>query len=382
MEFLHFKTPFLPVKQCLVDKITTVLHHVPLVANLARKKFIARFVMGLIKSRNVHFCEVAHHLNEGVKLASNETRIQDFFRNAALDYTALALLLVSLLPGQGKLRLCIDRTEWDFGKCQVNILLVTVGRGENHWPLCWELLDNQSGNSNAADRIALLDFCLQVLGQHRVGLVVGDREFVGHKWFKYLKDKGISFVMRMPKHHQLTDEQGQRHAIAAWGLRPGQSRQLGRCQVDGVWGGALVTALAEGEYLFLFGTATLAFMGQFYRKRWTIEACFQNLKGRGFNLRKTHLQDREKLKKLVGLVSVAYAFCVSVGTQLHEKVQCIGQKNHGYKRTSFSRHGLNAIRESTRPGASTLTPLVPRLDGLIRWLCIQLTLLQVTKIVG
>ena len=217
------------MKQCLVAKITILLHSAPLVRNLARKKFIARFVLGLFKSRNVQFCEVAHHLNDGAKLASNETRIQDFFREVELDYLALVVLLVGLLPGMGKLRLCLDRTEWDFGKCQVNVLLVTVGRGDCHWPLCWELLDNRSGNSNAADRTALLDFCLQVLGPHRVGLVVGDREFVGHKWFKYLKDKNILFVMRLPKHHLLTDRQGRRQAIADWNLRPGQCRQLAAC---------------------------------------------------------------------------------------------------------------------------------------------------------
>ena len=217
------------MKQCLVAKITILLHSAPLVRNLAHKKFIARFVLGLFKSRNVQFCEVAHHLNDGAKLASNETRIQDFFREVELDYLALVVLLVGLLPGMGKLRLCLDRTEWDFGKCQVNVLLVTVGRGDCHWPLCWELLDNRSGNANAADRTAVLDFCLQVLGPHRVGLVVGDREFVGHKWFKYLKDKNISFVMRLPKHHLLTDRQGRRQAIAAWNLRPGQCRQLAAC---------------------------------------------------------------------------------------------------------------------------------------------------------
>jgi hypothetical protein len=370
------------VKHCLIAKITTVLQHAPLVRNLARKKFIARFVLGLCKSRNVQFCEVSHHLNDRVKLASNETRIQDFFREAALDYLALAGLLVSLLPGTGKLRLCLDRTEWDFGQCQVNILLVTVGRGDCHWPLCWELLDNRSGNSNAADRTALLDFCLQVLGPHRVGLVVGDREFVGHKWFKYLKDKNISFVMRLPKHHLLTDRQGRRQAIADWNLRPGQCRQVAECQVDGVWGGAQVTALAGGEHLFLFGTANPAYLGQLYRKRWTIEACFQNLKGRGFALRGTHLHCRAKLKKLVGLVSLAYAFCVSVGTQIHEKVQPIGTKNHGYKRASFSRHGLNALRQYSRPGRRADPVFSANMNALFRWIINQVPLYQTTKIVG
>lgn len=260
--------------------------------------------------------------------------------------------------------------------------MLTVGRADRHWPLCWELLDNQSGNSNAADRMALFDFCLRVLGRERIGLVVGDREFVGHHWFAYLKDNAIPFVMRVPKHHQLTDLAGTRHRVSDWELRPGQSRQLAHCQVDGVWGSALVTALAEDTYLYLFGTAPVAQLGKFYRRRWTIEACFQNLKGRGFDLRKTHVQQREKLKKLVGLVSLAYAFCVSVGTRLHEKVQPIKAKKHGYKRASFSRHGLNAIRAWTRPDASAVATLLPRLAALVRWLCRQNTLLQATKIVG
>ncbi len=60
--------------------------------HLSRRKFIAQFVIGLIKSRNVQFREVAQHLNDTTKPASNETRIQHFFRTVALDYVALARL--------------------------------------------------------------------------------------------------------------------------------------------------------------------------------------------------------------------------------------------------------------------------------------------------
>jgi len=123
------------VKHCLSTNITTVLQHAPVVRNLARQKFVSQFVIALLKSRNVQFCEVAQHLNDAVKPASNETRIQDFFRETALNYLVLAQLLLGLLPAQGKLRLCLDRTEWDFGQCQVNILLVTVGRGTFQLPL-------------------------------------------------------------------------------------------------------------------------------------------------------------------------------------------------------------------------------------------------------
>jgi hypothetical protein len=370
------------VKQRLSAKITTLLQCAPVVRNLARQKFVGQFLIALLKSRNVQFGEVAQHLNDAVKVASNETRIQDFFREAELNYLVLAQLLISLLPAQGKLRLCLDRTEWDFGRCQVNILLVTVGRGEFQVPLYWELLDNRSGNSNASDRIALLQVCVQLLGKARIGLVLGDREFVGHQWFKWLKNNDLNFVMRLPRHHLLTFASGRQQAITDLGLLVGQTRRFAHCQVDGVWGQVWVKALAGNDFLFLFASAGLGWPDQLYAKRWTIEQCFQNLKGRGFNLEATHLRCRHKLRKLVALVSLAYACCLSVGMLADQKLQPIARKNHGYRATSLSRHGLNILRQLTRPGTCPHQPLARLVERLADWLVQQLLNLQLTKIVG
>ena len=370
------------MKQRLITKITTVLQLVPLVCNLSRQKFIAPFVIGLLKSRNVQFCEVAQHLNDAAKPASNETRIQHFFRDVEPDYLVLVQLLISLLPAKGKLRLCLDRTEWDFGQCQVNILLVTVGCGEWHVPLYWELLDNRSGNSNAAQRIAVLEVCVAVLGRERIGLVLGDREFVGHVWLKWLKDHGLNFVMRLPKHHLLTEQNGRRRAIADLGMTVGQVRRFAHVQVDGVWGQVWVKSLAEGEFLVLFGTAGLTSLGQFYAKRWTIEQCFQNLKGQGLNLKNSHLRSYNKLRKFVALVRLAYAFCLSVGQAADRRTQ-VAHKNHGYRATSLSRHGLNIVRQLTRPAADARTRIARIVEVLLDWLTRQVARYQIpVKIVA
>lgn len=203
---------------------------------------------------------MAQHLNDSAKLASNETRIQDFFREADIDYYCVAALLLSLLPRDKKLRLCIDRTEWDFGKCQVNILMILVGYGNFQIPLYWELLDNKSGNSNANDRTILLASCIEIIGKERIGLVVGDREFIGHKWISYLKNNGLKFVMRIPKSHLITTRDGLRRAVSDFNLTLNKPVLLPDCQVDGIWGHVWLSLLENGEYLFLFGTATLEFM--------------------------------------------------------------------------------------------------------------------------
>jgi hypothetical protein len=276
------------MKQSFTSEITRVLGKVPIVGNLARRKFIFQFVVGLIKSRNVQFCEVAQHLNDQAKLSSNEVRIQDFFREVELDYEFVAVLLLSLLPAKGKLRLCIDRTEWDFGCCQVNVLMMLAGSGSMQVPLYWELLDNKSGNSSAQDRIELLKGCIALVGKERIGLVIGDREFVGHKWMKYLKDNGLLFLMRLPKHHSIERFNGQVVKVDQLVFEPQRPLLLKDCLVDGVWGQVWVKPLEKGDYLFLFGTTKVELMGQLYGKRWTIEACFQTFKERGFDLEKTH----------------------------------------------------------------------------------------------
>ena len=89
------------MKQRFVAKITTILQRAPVVHNLAWQKFVARFLIALVKSRKVPFGEVAQHLNDAVNVASNETRVQDFFRETDLNYLVLAQLLLSLLPAQG-----------------------------------------------------------------------------------------------------------------------------------------------------------------------------------------------------------------------------------------------------------------------------------------
>ena len=71
--------------------------------------------------------------------------------------------------------------------------MVLVGCGELQRPLYWELLDNKSGNSSSKDRIDVLEKCFAVVDSKRIGLVVGDREFVGCKWVKYLKDNKLLF---------------------------------------------------------------------------------------------------------------------------------------------------------------------------------------------
>jgi hypothetical protein len=75
------------MKQYFTAEIKAIFAKAQIVQNLARQKFILRFVLALIRSRNVQFCEVAQFLNEEVKDKCNEVRIQDFFGKRHLPMT-------------------------------------------------------------------------------------------------------------------------------------------------------------------------------------------------------------------------------------------------------------------------------------------------------
>ena len=151
------------------------------------------------------------------------------------------------------------------------------------------------------------------------------------------------------------------------------------CLVDGVWGNVYLKRLVGGDLLYLFGTMEARHMGSVYRRRWTIEACFQSFKSRGFDLESTHLRELAKLKKLVALVSIAFGMCVSIGIYQHEKVKKIKVKKHGYKAKSFFRHGLNMIRQLLKKDAAKWHEYIAK---FIRWLNRELSFYQGIILVG
>ena len=304
----------------LIKSVSDYLNYTQIVSNLSRQKMLIMTICSMLKTRSVVLSEIAVQLNDNAKTDSNETRLQDFFREVAFDYEALAKFIFVFLMANSnqKIRLTIDRTNWEFGNYSINILMIIASNGKNHVPLFWELLDNEGGNSNCEQRNELLQKCIDLLGPERIGLLLGDREFIGIKWFKFLKKNKIRFCVRVPKHHLITTTLGEQLLAQDIWNRNKKATRYQSCQVDGVWGSALITQDAKGELLYLFGTANVDYFDQFYKKRWTIETIFQSFKSRGLDLEKTHLQTNGKIKKLVGLVAMAFTFCNTLGVYIDE----------------------------------------------------------------
>lgn len=315
----------------------------PLATNLARQKCFVGAVTGLIHAKNVQLPQIAKGFNSHRSNQANERRLQAFLTDYRFDYDRIALLLTLFIP-RGRITLCLDRTEWDFGKCQVNVLMITARCGEVAVPLFWELLNNKSGNSAVSDRVDVLEKTINLLGLARISLLVADREFVGAKWVKVLIDKQVPFCLRLPKTHPIRLRNGECWLVDDL-LVAHKQRFYQHVLVDGQWVNVYLKQLDKHEILYLIGSPDAPELGRLYRRRWSIETLFQSLKARGFDLESSHLQSLDKLKKLIGLVAMAFGFCLVAGHHYHRKVRLIPLKGHGYKSLSYFRKGKDELQD-------------------------------------
>ena len=76
-----------------------------------------------------------------------------------------------------------------------------------------------------------------------------------------------------------------------------------------------------------------------YMRRWEIETLFQALKGRGFDLESTHLTDKDRIDRLLGMVTLAYCWAYSTGEWRAEK-RPIKRLNYGRLASRIFRYGL------------------------------------------
>src|SRR3954447_8452227 len=127
---------------------------------------------------------------------SADRQVQRFFAEFSIDYDPIARLLFSLLPCKSNLMISIDRTNWQFGKTDINIFMLSVCYQGIAFPLLWKLLAKK-GNSNTKERTELMEKFVKLFGKGCIQAVVADREFIGKDWLKYLQQQRIAFYIRV-----------------------------------------------------------------------------------------------------------------------------------------------------------------------------------------
>ena len=312
----------------------------------ARLNFLSMFLVALFKVKTVNFAEIATALNPNAKIGSNHRRLQRFFADFELDYDLMAKLVVTLVPttGEGYV-LSLDRTNWQFGQFSINLLVLGIVYQGVAFPVYWMFLDKQ-GNSNTAERIAIMEKFMTTFGVSSIAWLLADREFVGKKWFRFLRQQKFPFRIRIKQNFQVPGKQGQIPVMAIFQhLTPGETLVLPRKRLILGQQLYLIGLRLEDEYLLLVTDQKPQTALEDYAKRWNIETLFGILKSRGFRFEETHLTDGERINKLLALLTLATIWAFKVGQWLHQQ-EPLKIKKHGRLAKSIFRYGLDFLRST------------------------------------
>jgi hypothetical protein len=191
----------------------------------------------------------------------------------------------------------------------------------------------------------LLKKFIDRFGKNCIAGILGDREFIGSDWFKWLLDERLFFYIRIKKSMITTDSRGRDVAVKALfrDLKPTQERIL--FDKRSILGHDLYITgmkLLDGELLIIVTNEAPGKAIKIYGLRWEIETLFSCLKGRGFNFEDTHIIDPERIKKLCVLLAIAFCWAHKTG-EWHHEVRPIKIKTHGRPAVSLFRYGLDYI---------------------------------------
>jgi hypothetical protein len=318
-----------------------------LAANLdwhgARIKFLARFLTALITTRTVNLAEIASVFAGVAQPASHYERCRRFLKDFDLPYAELAQFIVGLLDVD-TWTLALDRTNWKFGKTDLNLLVLAVVQQGTAYPVVWFPLE-KAGNSNTDERILLLELFLTLFEKEQIAALVADREFVGKTWLAWLTAQGIPFQIRAKASFQAT-YRGRGGALSQWFRHATLQRPLVLRRPCQMWDAAYYLSgcrLPSGEYLILVAPTYEPQALAQYARRWGIETLFAALKTRGFHLEDTHVTKEDRLQKLFALLTLAFAWCHQVGLWLNQQ-QPLQKKKHGRPPRSIFRRGLDCLR--------------------------------------
>ena len=306
----------------------------------ARIGFLAQFLLALFKVRSVNLAKLSTGFGGKAQVDSHYKRLQRFFRSFEMDPAHWARRLVRLVPvGDGPWRLTLDRTHWKFGAVDIHFLVLGIAYRGIAVPVFWSVLD-KAGNSNTAERKALMERFLAVFGVDRIAVLLADREFVGEAWFHWLQTQRIPFHPRIKRDTLVPHSWNRMMRIDTLlgSLKPGQAHLLpGRRPVWGCFVYLSVLRLDDGEFLAIATSgAPQAEAINAYADRWQIETLFGCLKTRGFNFEDTHLREAARLSKMMGLLALGFAWTHRIGQQLHDPDRPIPLKKPFSDRSSPS----------------------------------------------
>ena len=316
--------------------------------NKSHATLLAQLMVAFCAIRTVNLKQVVNAIHSNATADSRYRQLQRFFASTDICFDGVSQFIVRLFfSDSAHFSLTMDRTNWKYGRVNINILMLGICYKKRAIPVCWMML-NKAGNSNTQERIELISRFINLFGRERIDVLLADREFVGGDWFCWLREQKIPFNIRIKQNNITTNSRGLSVDIDGlfYHLKPGEELVLSG--IRRLWEVPVYLAglrLHDGELLIVATSEYCSNAIQQYTKRWEIETLFECLKGRGFNVEDTRLTSPERVSKMVAILALTYCWAHKTGEWRSEQGDGINIKKHGRLAKSFFRHGLDLIQQ-------------------------------------
>lgn len=332
-----------------LNQLTNILSQ-NLTMNKARMACLALIIVAIIQAQSSNLKKIARGFTKGYT-SSNYRRLQRFFAQVHIDEDEIARFIYQLF-NLDKVIISIDRTNWKWGKKNINIFMLSIVHQGIAIPLYWTLLDKR-GNSNSNERCALIQKFINTFGADKIQYVLADREFVGEKWFKWLDAEEIAFCIRIRQNIKVANHNGKQVQVKTLlrNLSQHETFMLGRAvAVQGVKVRLFAKLDSNNDYVIVATNDLEQFDAMsLYTKRWEIETLFSCFKGRGFNLEDTHLTHLDRVSKLVTVCALAFCWAYHVGIKaVKQNPKKQKRKKHGRPQQSLFAIGLDILIDGFR----------------------------------
>lgn len=310
---------------------------------------LSQIILGLFIVHTVNLSKLSRTFPTKSKQASVYKRLQRFMKRLTFSPKSLFCMVCEVLSLSMPIVLCMDRTNWKFGKIHINYLVVSIAYKGISIPFLWRLLtDKKCGNSDFNDRRKLFDRALRFIHPSQIKELLCDREFLSGDWIAYLNSKGISYVIRSKSSVLATNNKGKTMSFKKMFANLARGKSSGLKVKRSVLGCDVYIAakrLDDGELLILISNHKGMSILQRYRVRWEIETLFSAMKKRGFNWEETHMTEPSRLSNLLFVLSIALIWAYRQG-DLILKARPLKVKKHGFPQHSIVRVGIDFISKA------------------------------------
>ncbi|MGI9175142.1 MAG: transposase, partial [Rhodothermales bacterium] len=186
--------------------------------------------------------------------------------------------------------------------------------------LSWSVHRGRKGHVKAEAQQALLGRIAPLIDPASEVVVTGDSAFGQVKLMRYLRQQRWHFVLRSCGHYQVKREGGNWRALCRMSLSEGQTRYVGAVrftELHALAGVFLVMHWGRGEdepwYLIASRPVSRQTLRHYRVRMWT-EALYGDLKGHGFDLEATHLDEVGRLERLVLGVCLVFVWLLVLGS--------------------------------------------------------------------